>query len=419
MNSRERVLSAINYQKPDRVPIDFGGHRSSGISAITYAKLKKALGIDTGDVYVYDFIQQLAIIEPSVLDALGSDVIELGRAYLLEPDDWKVWELPDGTPCKIPWYVETFKEGDDWFLLDREGNRSAVQKKGCLYFEQLYYPLSERGIENDDFSDLEQILPLNMWSAAPSPGAHFDLANEKEFKLCEDGAKALRASTDRAIIGLFGGNLFETPQFLYSAENYLFYLAAFPEKVMELSQKLTEIYLSNLERFLAAVGDHIDIILFGDDLGTNQGPMIDPEMYRTFYKPFHKIMWTRVKELAPHLKIQLHSCGGIEPFMEDLIDAGLDMVNPVQINAHTMDPASIKGKYRGRFCFWGGGCNTQEVLNRKSPDEVEAHVKSQLDIWKPYEGFVFQQVHNILGDVPVENIIRMFETVHKDYKTGK
>ena len=143
--------------------------------------------------------------------------------------------------------------------------------------------------------------------------------------------------------------------------------------------------------------------------------MIDPEMYRTFYKPFHKIMWSKVKELAPHLKIQLHCCGGIEPFLEDLIEAGLDMINPVQINAHTMEPVSLRKKYGGRFCFWGGGCNTQEVLNRKSPDEVEAHVKEQLDIWRPYDGFVFQQVHNILGDVPVENIIRMFETLHKDF----
>ncbi len=415
MNSRERVLAAINCQTPDRLAIDFGGHRSSGISAIAYSKLKKELGIDSGDIYVYDMIQQLAIIELPVLDALGVDVIELGRGFLLQKEDWKDWELPDGTPCKIPAYIDIFKEENDWFLLDEKGNRSAVQKKGCLYFEQLFYPLAKRGIENDDFADLEQILPQNMWSAAPSPGGHLDLENPEDFKAFADGAASLRASTDKAIIGLFGGNLFETPQFLYNAENYLFYLAAYPEKVLELSKKLTEIYLAGLERYLAAVGDHIDIILFGDDLGSNQGPMIDPEMYRTFYKPFHKIMWTRVKELAPHLKIQLHCCGGIEPFLEDLIEAGLDMINPVQINAHTMEPVSLRKKYGGRFCFWGGGCNTQEVLNQKSPDEVEAHVKAQLDIWRPYDGFVFQQVHNILGDVPVENIIRMFETLHKDH----
>jgi len=417
MNSRERVLSAINCQAPDRLPLDFGGHRSSGISAIAYSKLKKELGIDSGDIYVYDMIQQLAIIEPPVLDALGVDVIELGRAFLLKPEDWKSWELPDGTPCKIPAYIATFKEGEDWFLLDKEGNRSAVQKKGCLYFEQIYYPLAKRGIENDDFSDLEMILPLNMWSAAPSPGGHFDLKDPNDFNEFASGAASLRASTDKAIIGLFGGNLFETPQFLYGAENYLFYLAAFPDKVLELSQKLTEIYLANLERFLSAAGDHIDIILFGDDLGTNQGPMIDPEMYRTYYKPFHQIMWSRVKELAPHVKIQLHCCGGIEPFLEDLIDAGLDMINPVQINASTMDPVELRSRYKDRFCFWGGGCNTQEILNREGPDAVEAHVKAQLDIWRPYEGFVFQQVHNILGDVPVENIIKMFETIQKDSKT--
>jgi uroporphyrinogen decarboxylase len=394
MNSQERVLAAINCQTPDRLPIDFGGHRSSGISAIAYAKLKKELNIDSGDIYVYDMIQQLAIIEPPVLEVLGVDAIELGRGFLLQAEDWKDWVLPDGTPCKIPFYVEIFKEGEDWFLLDEKGNRSAVQKKGCLYFEQLFYPLAERGIENDDFADLEQILPQNMWNAAPSPGGHLDLEDPEDFKAFADGAASLRASTDKAIIGLFGGNLFETPQFLYNAENYLFYLAG-------------------LERYLAAVGDHIDIILFGDDLGSNQGPMIDPEMYRTFYKPFHKIMWSKVKELAPHLKIQLHCCGGIEPFLEDLIEAGLDMINPVQINAHTMEPVLLRKKYGGRFCFWGGGCNTQEILNRKSPDEVEAHVNAQLDIWRPYDDFVFQQVHNILPGVPVENILAMFEAVRE------
>ncbi|MDB4582043.1 hypothetical protein N9164_02715 [Draconibacterium sp.] len=413
MNSRERVLAAINYQEPDKIPIDFGGHRSSGISAIAYSKLKKKLGITTGDIYVYDFIQQLAIVEPAVIDLLGVDVIELGRAFLQKPEDWKDWELPDGTPCKIPVYINTVRENDDWFLINGIGEKAAIQKKGSLYFEQLIYPLMQRGIENDDFTDLKEQIPLNMWSAAPSPGGHFDLNKTNDLNEFTEGAKKLRASTDSAIIGIFGGGLFELPQFLYRSDNYFMALASNPPKVLELSERLTSIYLPLLEKFIAAAGDSIDIILFGDDLGTNKGPMIDPEMYRMYYKPFHKIMWTKVKDLAPHLKIQLHSCGGIEPFLEDLIDAGLDMVNPVQINAHGMDPVNLKSKYNGRICFWGGGCNTQTILNRKSPDEVEAHVKELIEVWKPGGGFVFQQVHNILADVPVENMIRMFETVNK------
>ncbi len=411
MTPRERILTALSYQAPDSLPLDLGSHRSSGISAIVYAKLKKDLGIRSGDIYVYDFIQQLAIIEPEVLDILGSDVIELGRAYMHSPEDWKDWVLPDGTPCKIPAYIDTVKEGDDWFLLNREGQKAGVQKAGCFYFEQLIYPLSERGLENDDFSDLAEKMPLSMWSAAATPGGHFDLEKPADFKAFTEGAKKLRAESDRAILGIFGGSLFESPQGLYTPESYFLSMVSSPDKVMELSERLCDIYLKSLETYLAAVGEHIDIILFGDDLGTNMGPMIDPAMYREYYKPFHKKMWTRVKELAPHLKIQLHCCGGIEPFIEDLIEAGLDMLNPVQINAETMHPRLLREKYKGRFTFWGGGCNTQEILNRASPDELEAHVREQLEIWKPYDGFVFQQVHNILNDVPVENIRRLFATL--------
>ncbi len=138
MNSRERVLAALNYREPDKIPIDFGGHRSSGISAIAYARLKKALGISTGDIYVYDMIQQLAIVEQPVLDRFQVDTIELGRAYMHDASDWKDWELPDGTPCKIPAMIQVEKKEDDWYLLSESGLPYGVQKKGCLYFEQTH-----------------------------------------------------------------------------------------------------------------------------------------------------------------------------------------------------------------------------------------------------------------------------------------
>ena len=151
MTSRERVLSAIDHREPDRVPVDFGGHRSSGIMAIAYAPLKEALGVTAGDIYVCDMVQQLAIIEPSVLDALGVDVVEMGRGFMLEDDDWKDWVLPDGTPCKIPRYIQVERRGDDWVLLDDRATELGIQKEGCLYFEQLHYPLLETDFEHDDF----------------------------------------------------------------------------------------------------------------------------------------------------------------------------------------------------------------------------------------------------------------------------
>ena len=411
MTSRERIIAALNFRPPDRIPVDFGGHRSSGIHAMTYARLKKALGITTGNVYVYDMIQQLAIIEEPVLDLLYADTIELGRSFLLDDKEWKDWILPDGTPCKIPYFINVEKKGEDWYLLGNDGMALGVQRKGCYYFEQTHYPLLNADFENEDFSGLADSFKHSMWNSIASPGGHLGIEPQGLEQL-RKGAKALRNKTDRAIIGLFGGNLFEIPQFLFSAGNYLTYLALYPDACMRLSEKLTEIHMNKLEKWLPVVGPYIDIIMFGDDLGTNAGPMIAPEYYRTYFKPFHKILWKRVKEIA-NVKIQLHSCGSIEAYLDDMIDAGLDAVNPVQISARNMDLPHLKQKFGGRITLWGGGCDTQRILQFGTPEEVRKHVNEQISPWKGQGGFVFQQVHNIMADVPVKNIIAMFETVHQ------
>jgi uroporphyrinogen decarboxylase len=411
MNSRERVLAAINHQEPDRVPIDFGGHRSSGIAAIAYAKLKNALGITSGDIYVYDMIQQLAIVEPPVLDAIGADVVELGRGFMLDDKEWKPWVLPDGTSCKIPGYINIEKRGEDSYLISGDGLDLAIQKKGCLYFEQIHWPLADRPIEDDDFSDLQEVFKHSVWTDVTSPGSHIPLTKAGLESLTA-GAKALRESTERAIVGLFGGSMFEIPQFLYRMDNYLTYMALYPEACIRLSEKLCELHLSNLEKWLGAVAPYIDIILFGDDLGGQNGPLISPTMYRRYYKPYHKKLWLRVKELAPHIKIQLHTCGGIEPLLEDLIDAGLEIANPVQTTCRGMNADNLKAKYGKRFTFWGGGCDTQHLLPQATPKEIAKHVKEQVAILSPGGGFVFQQIHNILANVSPEKITAMFDAVH-------
>jgi uroporphyrinogen decarboxylase len=207
--------------------------------------------------------------------------------------------------------------------------------------------------------------------------------------------------------------MFETPQSLFRNDNYLLYMALYPDSTLRFSEKLFEIHCRNLEKWLNAVGKYIDIIMFGDDLGSNTGPLISPEMYREYYKPFHRELWTMVKKLAPHLKTQLHCCGSVEAFLPDLIDAGLDSINPVQISAKDMNLEDLKQKYYGQITFWGGGCDTQSVLCNDTPGDVMKHVRKQLDTMKGGGGFVFQQVHNIFDNVPVENILAMFETVQK------
>jgi len=406
MNSRERVCAAIKHQVSDKVPIDFGGHRSSGIMAIAYAKLKKHLDITTGDIYVYDVPQQLAIVEPEVLDRFGVDVIELGRGFSLEENDWKEWALPDGTPCKIPSYINLIQKGQDWYACSDDGTPIAMQKRGSLYFEQIYFPFMEA--KQPNYQELDTAFEKSMWFKLASPPAPITFNEKDKLKAV---AKKLRESTDRAIIGIFGGNLHETGQFLFRADNWFMKLASEPTEVHHFLDKLVEYHLENLEKFLSAVGEYIDIINFGDDLGMQTGPQMSKAMYDEFFKPRHKLLWNRAKELAD-VKVMLHCCGGVYPLLPSLIKAGLDIINPVQTNCADMEPGKLKREFGKALVFWGGGCDTQQTLDSATPTQIAADVKERIKILSPGGGFVFQQIHNIMANVPPENIVAMFDAVN-------
>ena len=184
-----------------------------------------------------------------------------------------------------------------------------------------------------------------------------------------------------------------------------------PDRAHAFLDRIVEMHLKNLEHFLGVVGDSIDVIVFGDDLGMQSGPQISPAMYREFFKPRHKVMWERAKQLAP-VKVMLHCCGGVRELLPDLIEAGLDAINPVQISCSGMDVGTLKADFGSEMVFWGGGCDTQRILPQGSTKEIDAHVRRQVNILKRGGGFVFQQVHNILADVPPENVVAMFDAVN-------
>jgi uroporphyrinogen decarboxylase len=407
MTPRERVLAALNHQQADRIPIDFGGHRSSGIAAIAYAKLRKSLGLAPRPIRVYDPIQQLAIIDPDVLDRLHVDAIEMGRGFALEDEHWVDWTLPDGTPCQMPRWAAPERVPGEWVLKNDQGRVVGRMPDGAIYFEQCYWPF----LEQDDLDRLPEALEETIWVAVKSPPGPLVAGPDGMQRLAE-GARRLRAQTDRAIIGLFGGNLLEIGQFLYRIDNFLMLLAGNPPRAHEFLDRLVELHLANLERFLAAVGDSIDIILFGDDLGMQQGPQMSTAMYEEFFKPRHARMWHRAKELA-NVKVMLHCCGGVRPLLPHLIEAGLDAINPVLISCKGMDPRELKQEFGHDITFWGGGCDTHRVLSEGTPDEIRAHVRHQVEILKPGGGFVFQQVHNILANVPPQNVLAMFEAAYE------
>ncbi len=407
MNSRERVLKAMNHQEPDRVPVDFGGHRSSGIAAIAYARLRKYLGLEERPIRVYDPIQQLAIIDEDVLELFHVDTIELGRAFAQEDEHWVEWTLPDGTPCFMPRWAAPERVEDGWVLKNRNGIVVGIMPDGALYFDQCRWPF----MEQEDLERLPEALEETIWCGIASPPGPL-IEGEEGERIFVEGAKRLRQQTDKAILGLFGGNLLEIGQFLYRNDNFLMMLAAEPERVHRVLDRLVELHLKNLKWFLGLVGDYIDIIVFGDDLGMQHGPQISPKMYEEFFKPRHALLWRTAKELAD-VKVMLHSCGSIKPLIPHLIEAGLDAVNPVQISGADMAPEELKQRFGEQLTFWGGGCDTHNVLTHGSPQQVRDHVRELVEIFKPGGGFVFQQVHNILTDVPPENIVAMFEAVHE------
>ncbi len=407
MNSRQRVLAALNHREPDRVPVDLSGHRSSGIAAMAYARLRRHLGLAERPIRVYDPIQQLAIVDEDVLDRFGVDTVELGRAFAEGDECWADWILPDGTPCQMPIWALPERDVRRWVLRSQKTGRVIAQMPdGTLYFEQTYYPFAE---EEADPRRIDDVLTESMWTAIASPPGPLADGRDGERRLSE-GARRLRRQTDRAIIGLFGGNLLEMGQFLYRNDNFLMLLAAEPEKAHDFLERLCQKHLQALEKFLTLVGPYIDVVLFGDDLGMQSGPQISPAMYREFFKPRHALLWRRAKQIAD-VKVMLHCCGGVRELLPDLIDAGLDAINPVQISCQGMQAAGLKHDFGQAITFWGGGCDTRLILPRATPDEVRRHVREQTLALRPGGGFVFQQVHNIMADVPPANIVAMYDAL--------
>jgi uroporphyrinogen decarboxylase len=418
MTPRQRVLTAFDHVQPDSVPVDFSGHRSSGIAALSYAGLRRSLGLPERPVRVYDPIQQLAVVDEDVLARFGVDTVEMGRGFSKDAKDWQEWTLPDGTPCLMPAWVKLERKPSEWLMKAGDGTVLGRMPDGALYFEQVHFPY----IENDDLGALGGAYEHCMWtsSATAAPPGPAGAGPDGERRLRE-GARALRASTDRAIIGLFGGNLLETGQFLYRNDTFFMLLAGDPVRAGEFLDAVVEQHLKNLERFLAAVGDSIDVILFGDDLGMQTGPQISPAMYRELFKPRHALLWNAAKKLAPAgrggekgrppVRVMLHCCGSIRSLLRDLVDAGLEAVNPVQISTAGMEAPGLKKDFGRDMVFWGGGCDTQTVLRSGTPREVREHVRRQVDALAPGGGFVFQQVHNILAGTSPENITAMFDAV--------
>lgn len=408
MTRRERVLASINHKNTGSLPMDLGSNVSAGISGMAYGNLRKHLGITTGHTRIYDVVQQVAQPEIEVLDIIGADCLDVGRVYNLEDSDWYDVTLSDGSTAQWPsWFKPIHNADGSYDYFDEEGIHIARMPKGGMCFDQQYFPYKDD--IPDNLNDLDKQMSRVIWSAlVHSPWDH---AGEDHFyEELRRRCLVLRESTDRALMITCGCNLFEWGTFLRGMVNYLMDIYSEPDFIIELNEALMERHLESLRKTCEAVGDVVDILRFGDDLGMNTGMFMSREKYCELFKPYH----TKLNEYVhthSNMKTFLHSCGSISPIMGDLIDAGYDIINPVQTTAKDMDPAMLKREFGKDITFWGGGCNTRSVLNHGTPQEVYDYSRRMIDIFFQDGGFVFNQEHNILPDVPPENIMAMYKAV--------
>jgi len=406
MTRRERVLAAIDHREPDRLPVDLGAMRSTGITAVAYGKLKRHLGLAAGSVDVYDAVQQLAQPEPEILDYWGADVVDLGRAFLTGDGDWKPFTLPDGQAARVPAHIPIEPDGQGgWIARAADGRPIGAMPAGVFTLSQTHFPLRDWDGDPAVLERLPELMGRVTWSALSCPPYHEPLTPAHLAEI-QRRARRLRESTDYAVMIAFGGNLLEWGQYLCSMEQFLVDLVESPAKAGALLDKLTEMHLANLDRILPAVDGLVDIIQMGDDFGAQASLEISPRLYRQVFKPRQKLLYDKIRRESG-LRIFLHSCGAIADILPDLVEIGVEIINPVQTSAKGMDPARLKRDFGRDLCFWGGGCDTQRVLPEGTPGEIRDHVRSRIETLAPGGGFVFTQVHNIMPHVPPESIAAM------------
>jgi uroporphyrinogen decarboxylase len=401
MTSRERVLTTLNHQEPDKIPIDLGGMGSTGIMGIAYNELKHKLGFKENTTRICDINQQLAEPEREILDYFEVDVISLDNTFGKNNTDWREWSLPDGSLANVHQKSQPVKIGDDWVLMDGARIKAKMIPE-CLYFETCNPPLENANCEKD------------------ISNYNWKYFTDEYLRNLENKAKWLYEETNYAIMGGFGGSIVEEAETLLGWSNFMMDLIANPDFIEILMDKLVEVHLKNLKGYLQAVSPYIQIIQMGDDLGTQNGPLISPDLYKSMIKSRHKKIYQYVKKHSD-LYLFLHSCGSIYDFIPDLIDAGVDILNPVQFTAAKMDSAILKKDFGKKITFWGGGVDTQKLLPFGTPEEIAEQVKEQMKILGQGGGYVFAAVHNIQANVPVENILSVYETakITRNYLTAK
>lgn len=378
MTSRQRLLAALEHREPDRVPIDLGGNQT-GIHRLAYQALLDHLGLRES-IEIMDPVQQLARPSEAVLQRFHVDTRYLAAG---PASDWK-----GGV-------VQVYRDGRLWHdLVDEFGVRWSMPDDQGLYMDITHHPLA-----NATLAEVR---------AYPFPRGD----DPGRFAGLRQRALELRRYTPYAVVSGISGVVYETCWYLRGLQQWFIDMLEQPELCETLLDRVLQYWLDWFRAFLDEVGDLVDVIMIGDDLAGQKGPLFRPDFYRQVVKPRQKrlVQYIRSRTSA---RIWYHTCGACAGFIPELLDNGIDILNPVQISAEGMDPAVLKAKYGDRLVFWGGAIDAQHVLPYASPEEVRQHVRRNLEVWKPGGGYVFNNVHNIQAAVPAENIVALYDAAYE------
>jgi|SRR5271157_456582 len=378
MNSRQRVMLSLSHQEPDRVPIDLGATICSSIAKTTYIDLKKYLGMPLEEIQMLDYVQQLPYVDEALLERFGVD--------------FRMVQLPAATSPGL----KIFEDGDYYAFIDRWGSKLHMPKVDGFYFDWVDFPFKELTAE---------ALDNYQW---PSP-------DPKEYNVTlGKQARQLYEKSDYALVGsaVIGGGVFEQPARTMGMQSFLMALIQEPVLAQWMMEKITDIYIESCNNYLDEVGPYIQVFTYWDDVCTQNGWMIRPEIYRRMIKPLQRHLVEAIKKKTD-AKLYYHCCGAAFDLIPDLIETGFDILNPVQVSAKGMDTRRLKQTYGKDIVFWGGGVDTQHVLPFGTPQDVADEVKRRIDDLAPGGGFVLAAVHNIQALVPPENVVALFDTAQE------
>ena len=414
---REHLRSALAHQQPDRVPLDLGASATSGIHVSSVYRLRQALGLDRPGtpVKVTEPYQMLGEVAPDLQDALGVDVVGLPSPRTMfgfRNENWKEWRLFDGTPVLVPELFNTEPAPDGSIYQYPEGDKtvppSGHMPKDGFYFDSTVRqePIDEERLNPED--NLEEFGPIS----------------EDDLQYFGAEAERLYRESGRGILASFGGTAFgdialvpapwlKHPKGIRDVAEWYISTVARRDYVYRVFERQCEIALQNLERIHQVVGERVTAVrVTGTDFGAQQGPFISPKAYRDLFMPFHRAVNDWVHEHTTW-KTFIHSCGSLQALLPDFIEAGFDILNPVQCSAAGMDPKELKDRYGNKLTFWGGGIDTQHTLPFGTPQEIDRQVRERMEVFGPGGGFVFAAVHNIQAGVPTENLLALFQAVRR------